>query len=88
MNGIMNYSDLYLVLGTGVLDLATRGPGWWLGQDSHGEDEDENEDEFDKDLVYSWYGEAGHREVANKLYLMMGLKEYLTKWKIGKQLRG
>jgi hypothetical protein len=38
-----------------------------VGQDSHDEDEDENKDEFDKDLVYSWYGEASHTEVANKL---------------------
>jgi hypothetical protein len=53
MKGIMNYSDLYLVLGTGVPDLAFRGSGVVVGQDSHDEDEDENKDEFDKDLVYS-----------------------------------
>ena len=58
-----------------------------VGQDSHGEDEDENEDEFGKDLVYSRYGKASHREVASKLYLMMGLKKYLTKSKVGKELR-
>jgi hypothetical protein len=41
----------------------------------------------DDDELFEKYGEIGNKEIANKLYLMTGLKEYLSKGKVGKQFK-
>jgi hypothetical protein len=46
-------------------------------------DEDEDEDEDGS----QYREERSYREIGNKLYLMMGLKEYLAKRKVGKQFK-
>jgi hypothetical protein len=50
-----------------------------------GGDDDDDDDEDDS-LDYVRY-EVGHHKIDNKLYLMMGLHEYLTKRKIGKPFK-
>ena len=51
-------------------------------------DESDDEDEFDEeDIVYHQYGNSNeyrYKEIDHKLYLMMGLKAYITKGKVGK----
>jgi hypothetical protein len=49
------------------------------------DDEDEDEDEDEDGNQYR--EERSYREIGNKLYLMMGLKEYLAKRKVGKQFK-
>ncbi|KAE9380861.1 hypothetical protein N431DRAFT_433090 [Stipitochalara longipes BDJ] len=50
--------------------------------------DDEDKDELDEEaIVYHQYGQSNeyiYKEIDHKLYLMMGLKEYLTKEKLGK----
>jgi hypothetical protein len=52
------------------------------------DDGDEDEDELDEErIVYQHYGQSSeyrYKEIDHKLYLMVGLKEYLTNGKVGK----
>ena len=49
-------------------------------------EEDGDEDEFDEDdmAYHGWSDEDNYKVIDRKLYLMMGLKAYMTKGKIGK----
>lgn len=53
-----------------------------------GWDGDDEDDFLEESLVPPQYGEVrSYKEIDNKLYLMMGLKDYLKKRKVGKQFK-